>query len=250
MKQRTGWRKHLPESLWPVIVGPLIVGLVLAGVTGAAKGLFVDDPAPDLLGLDPVVHNGPAEYEGWLNSEGFRVSQQTSDSGTRVELRLKNEGERRAYITAATFTISRLIRVPPCGAGGGVMLSGHYAVVLPRDAAEGETIEAPIDRQILPDGVDRFEFRVGRDRDGMDVGLTYVYQLDVALRHDGASEPVDVGRILVALPGVPSIAATGLNRPPSEQQGCIEDTVKSLQEAAELDGTRSPALERLLAEAH
>lgn len=243
--KRGGPRKFAPLNLWTVVVAPLIVGVALLGINAGFNGIFSNGPSSDLIGLDPVVHNGMADYES-ASFRGARASRQTDDSKPRVELRLKNEGERRAYITAATLTVHKLIQVPPCGAGGGVLLSGHYEVTLPREAGEGDTVEVPIDRQVPPDGVDRFEFRIGREYSPRhDEGRTFVYQLDVGLRHDGAKEPVNVGRILIAVPATPSVYALGLELPPASR-GCTKPALEDFREAAELDGFRSPQLEHLI----
>ncbi|HEY5708746.1 MAG TPA: hypothetical protein VIS51_05075 [Solirubrobacterales bacterium] len=237
--KHTGWRKLLLENLWVVIIGPIVVGLAIAGISGAFKGLTSEKPGPEIEALESVVRNGASEHEiiDVPNSD-FIGSRQTGRSRARVEVRLRNTGERRTVITDAVVTIRKLIAVPPCGVGGGIEVSNTYDVVLPRHAAEGDSVEFPINQQIAPDGVDRFVFTVGHSRDAGEV----VYQLDLAVRHDNAKEPSEVGRVLIALPGAPTTYRLYLD----SRQGCGQEVIDSLREAAELEGVRSPQLERAL----
>ena len=240
--KRTGWRKLLLENLWVVIIGPIVVGLAIAGISGAFKGLTSEDPGPAIEALEPVVRNGASDHEiiNVPNSD-FTGSRQTDRSRARVEVRLRNTGERRTVITDAVVTISKLIAVPPCGLGGGIEVSNTYDVVLPRHAADGDSVEFPINQQIAPDGVDRFVFTVGHDHDAGQV----VYQLDLAVRHDNEKEPSEVGRVLIALPGAPTTARLYLDDPPGPRD-CGDEVIDSLREAAQLEGVRSPQLARAL----
>jgi hypothetical protein len=244
--KRPGWRRYLPENPWTVLIGPLVVALAVAGVTAAVKAIGSSDPAPDLRALEPVVHNGLAESE-FLRVGGSNIpaSRQSDRSKPRIELRLENTGEKRTYITAAVFTVRKVIAIGPCGAGAGVIVSAKYDVVLPERAAEGQQIEVPINQQIAPDGVDRFVFRVGRNAGSADAGVTHVYQLDIAVLHDGSDEPADAGQVLVAVPGSPRVEDLHLDLPPA-QRGCLSDIVDGFAEAARLEGARSPRLDRVL----
>jgi hypothetical protein len=236
--QHTDWRK----LLLVVIIGPIVAGLAIAGISGAFKGLTSEEPGPKIEALDPVVRNGASDYEVIdIPNSDFIGSRQTDRSRARVEIRLRNTGERRTVITDAVVTIRKLIAVPPCGVGAGIEVSNTYDVVLPRHASDGDSVEFPINQQIAPDGVDRFVFTVGHNRDAGEV----VYQLDLAVRHDNAKEPSEVGRVLIALPGAPTTDRLYLDTPPAER-GCGQEVIDSLREAAQLEGVRSPQLERAL----
>lgn len=239
--KHTGWRKLLLENLWAVIAA-IVVGLAIAGISGAFKGLTSEEPGPAIEALEPVVHNGAGEHEIIdIPNSDFVGSRQTDRSRARVEVRLKNTGERRTVITDAVVTIRKLVAVPPCGLGGGIEVSNTYDVVLPRHAADGDSVEFPINQQIAPDGVDRFVFTVGQDDD---VGQV-VYQLDLAVRHDNEKEPSEIGRVLIALPGAPTTARHYLDDPPGPRD-CGDEVIDSLREAAQLEGVRSPQLDRAL----
>jgi len=172
-------------------------------------------------------------------------TRQTDSSKARIEIRLKNEGEERSYLTSAVFTVRKLLRVAPCGIGAGIVVGGHYDVVLPRKASKDQTVELPINQQVAPDGVARFVFRVGRRFSNADTGRMFVYQLDVAVRHDGADDPTEVGRVLLLLPGSPAMDELNFDLPPT-QRGCVQDTLDSFREAAQLEGIRSLQFERTL----
>jgi hypothetical protein len=236
--QLTGW----PKLLLVAIIAPIVVGLAIAAITGAFKGIASETPGPEIEALEPVVHNGASEHEIVdVPNSRFVGSRQTDRSRARVEVRLRNTGERRTFITDAVVTIRKMIAVPPCGVGGGIEVSNTYDVVVPRHATDGDSVGFPINQQIAPDGVDRFVFTVGHDRDAGEV----VYQLDLAVRHDNEKEPLEVGRVLIALPGAPTTYRSYLGSP-AAQQGCGGGVIDSLREAAQLDGVRSPQLERAL----
>jgi hypothetical protein len=249
-KKRSGWRKLLPENVWAVVIGPIVVGLTIAGVIALVNSLTSKEPEPELQGLDPVVHNGIAKFR-YSNpaTPTLGTSHQTDESKARIEIRLKNNGDQRTYLTSAIFTVRKQIVITPCGLGAGVPISGSYEVVLPRRSAPGEKVEVPIDQQIGPDEADRFVFRVGPELSERDLGLTLVYQLDIAVRHDGSDEPAGVGQAVIALPGSPRdfiLPSDIVGRPPT---GCAQDTLNKLREAAQLDGVRSPEFQSVLASA-
>lgn len=240
--KQTDWRKLLLKNLWAVIIGPIVVGLAIAWINGSFKGLTSEEPGPAIEALEPVVRNGAGDHEIIdIPNSDFIGSRQTDRSRVRVEVRLRNTGKRRTVITDAVVTIRKLIAVPPCGLGGGIEVSNTYDVVLPRHAADGDSVEFPINQQIAPDGVDRFVFTVGHDNDAGEA----IYQLDFAVRHDNENGPSEVGRVLIALPGVPATALLYLDDPPA-QRDCGQEVIDSLREAAQLEGVRSPQLDRVL----
>lgn len=118
--KHTGWRKLLLKNLWAVIIAPIVVGLAIAWINGDFKGLTSKEPGPAIEALEPVVRNGARDHEIIdIPNSDFIGSRQTDRSRARVEVRLRNTGERRTVITDAVVTIRKLIAVPPCGLGGG-----------------------------------------------------------------------------------------------------------------------------------
>lgn len=102
-------------------------------------------------------------------------------------------------------------------------------------------MEFPINQQIAPDGVDRFAFTVGHDRDGVRV---FVYQLDLAVRHDNAKNPPrsDAFSSHCRAHRPWTVFTWTLHR----RRGCGQEVIDSLREAAQLEGVRSPQLDRAL----
>lgn len=240
--KHTGRRESLSKYLWVVIIGPIVVGLALAGISGAFKSFTSEEPNPEIEAFEPVVRNGASEHESVdIPNSDFVGTRRTDRSRARVEIRLRNTGERRTVITGAVVTIHKLIAVPPCGVGAGIEVSNTYDVVLPRHAADGTSMEFPINQQIAPDEVDRFVFTVGQHLYAGEA----VYQLDLAVRHDNEADPSEVGRVLIALPGAPTSALGYLDDPPGPRD-CGDEVIDSLREAAQLEGVRSPQLERAL----
>jgi hypothetical protein len=250
---RSGWRKLLPDNPW-AIIGPIIAALTVAGVTAVVTGITSSEPAGELQGFDPVVANPAVNYEGVPDpsNPALTASRQTDDSKPRIEVRLQNIGNRRSVLTSAILTVRREVVVAPCGLGAGLLVSATYDVLLPNRAAEGQAIEVPINQQLGPDEADRFTFNLGLEDPAKDFGLTLVYQLDIAVRHDNSDKPVDLGRVVVALPGTPrpdtlDYMLQGLSINPEE--ACVQDFFNKLGQVSQLDGVRSPELESLLAAA-
>ncbi len=237
-EKRSGWRRFLPENLWALVIAPILVAFVIAG----AKGLASEDPGPSIQALEPVVHNPESESKVLTLSSGLAASRRTDRSKARIEIRLQNTGERRTYITEAIVTVRKVIAIPPCGVGAGLRLSAAYDILIPRDAGPGDTVEVPINQTIPGDGVDRFVFRIDR-REGETDLADSIYQLDLAVRHDNAAKPIDVGRVVISLPGAPWAGAFKTDDP----SGCQLPVFDAVKEAAGLDGVKSPQLENVFA---
>jgi hypothetical protein len=231
-------RKYLPDNLWPLVIAPIVVLLAGAGIGAAVSALNAEAPTQTIRSLEPVVHNGPAESEEVaMQGSHLLATRQTDKSKARVEIRLENAGARRTYITSAIFTVEKVIEVPSCRNGASIAVSAHYDVLLPGSAGGGEKLEVPVNQQIAPDGVDRFVFRVGQRSGGSELD-TVIYQLGISVSHDGASEPVEVGQVLLALPGSPTRQDLYLGSP-SARHGCGPEALEAFQAAAQLDGVRS-----------
>ena len=198
-----------------------------------------------------MVANPTINYEGLPDPSdpANTASRQTEDSKPRIEVRLQNTGNRRSVLTSAILTVRKEVVVTPCGLGAGLLLSTTYDVRLPNRAAEGQTVEIPIDQQLGPDEADRFAFNLGLEDPAKDFGLTLVYQLDVAVRHDNSDKPVDLGRVVVALPGSPPPEYTLPAEFLSAEEPCEKDVLNKLGQVQQLDGVRSPELQSLLAAA-
>jgi hypothetical protein len=247
---RTGLRRFLPRDPWQVLIGPLILLVAGAGITALMSGGGEDKPAPKrplLEALPPVVQNGELESDAIPAGENLTASRQTDASKPRVEVRLHNTGTRRSVLTSARFTITDFARITPCGLGAGLVVSASYDVVLPVGPRPGQVLETSINQQLAPDQADRFVFRLGLGRAIEDVlGEIFVYELRLAVTHDNESEPVDVGRAVVALPGAPLPDVLGSFNAPGTTT-CTDVPPPAVRRVLEFKGARSPELDQAFA---
>lgn len=251
--ERRGLKRFLPRDAWQVLLGPLIVVIAGAGITALVTG-GADEPqsTPEpkravLEALPPVVQNGPFEGRSVQLASGETATGHDNASKPRVEVRLHNTGTRRAVLTSARFTVTDFVRVVPCGLGAGLVASARYDVVLPVKPRGGETVEVPINQQLGPDEADRFVFRLGVDDLEKVLGLIDVYQLRVTVAHDNESQPIDVGRVVVVLPGAPEPFAIEFFPVPGTTT-CSRAPSKAARRALTLEGTRSPEVEQAFAD--
>jgi len=252
--ERRGWKRLLPKDPWQVVIGPILVVLVGAGVTllvssggsdGGSNG-GSHNKAAELQPLAPVVENPVRRYAGDVvksgPNKGLTAFHQTDGSKPRVEIRLHNVGNQRAVLTSARFTVRRFAIVSPCGQGAALFVSRKYDVTLPEGA--GRTVEVPIDQQLGPDQADRFVFRLTAQGYKRHIADALVYEIDVSVMHDNSPKPLRVGRVVIAIPGaLEPDRLSGFNangdqcpkRPPDEQRM-----------AATFTGVRSPELDSYL----
>src|SRR3954452_20226374 len=159
---RHGWRRLLPPNPWQLLIAPIIVGAVAAGISVLTRE-HEPEKRVALKGLPPVVINPEEQLESAPpvrtgHQRGVRPGRQTESSKPRIEVRLHNTGTRRAVLTSAVFTVRRRSVFEPCGSGAGLLVSTRYDVTLPDRA--GASVEVPIDQQLGPDEADRFSFRL------------------------------------------------------------------------------------------
>jgi hypothetical protein len=245
---RQGWRRLLPPNPWQLLIAPIIVGAVAAGV-----GVLTREDEPEkrvaLKGLPPVVINPAEQVEPGAPIEsgrqkGVRPGRQTEASKPRIEIRLHNTGTRRAVLTSAVFTVRRRSVFHPCGEGSGLLVSTRYDVTLPD--REGASVEVPIDQQLGPDEADRFAFRVTAP--GVLTrfqGDTLIYELDVGVRHDDDPAPLHVGRAVVAIPGTPE-PSVKYSFPVAGGSACVETPPPEQIAPTTFTGARSSELDAFL----
>jgi hypothetical protein len=246
-KSRTGLRRFLPRDPWQVLIAPLILLVAGAGITALMNGGEAEkEPKRPLLeALPPVVQNGEMEADQIPAGDNLTASRQSDASKPRVEVRVHNTGTRRSVLTSARFTITDFARITPCGLGAGLVASARYDVVLPIAPRSGQVLETPINQQLGPDQADRFVFRLGVGRAIEEVlGETLVYELRVAVVHDNEPKPVDVGRVVVALPSaVPPDFLQAFSAPGTND--CVEDPPPAFRRALQFEGTRSPEVDQM-----
>lgn len=203
--QRRGWRRLVPKDPWQIILGPVILAVIGAGLAVLTRP-HEAKKVPSLQALPPVVVNHAEKVEAAIVTTGIDKGQvgsrQTDSSKPRIEIRLHNQGTSRAVLTSARFVVRRFSDFPVCGQGAGLFVSARYDAMLPDKA--GAVVEVPIDQQLGPDEADRFAFRLSAQHyDPTYLGHYLFYELDVSVRHDNAPKPLDVGRVAIAIPGAP-----------------------------------------------
>ena len=148
-----------------------------------------------------VVRNGWPDYR---EDDAEAGGVQTLASAPTVALTLLNEGNHRVLLTEARVEIEDYASFHICYSQGGgpVPVSGRYAIRLPTAPLPSErTVQTSLQppQQLGPDEAARIELRFGTDG-GMDAD--HLYALRVKLRTSDDGEEIDVGRFVLAFPGV------------------------------------------------
>jgi hypothetical protein len=121
----------------------------------------------------------------------------------RVVLTMSNVGDRRAVLTGMVFTVRDYAEIRPCQAGAATLVDGSYEVKLPVPGRRGQRVPLDLDRNIAPDGVDRFALRFAVPFDALNSGGESLYVLDVAVRTSRAPTPRRIGTVALSAPGIP-----------------------------------------------
>jgi len=153
----------------------------------------------------PTLRHQPATNRPKIKVVALRVQsgRDTADPHD-IEIVTHNTGTQRTVITRATLTVRGYLYVPVCASqGGGVPLSATYGVVLPANPSTGHVIGVDLNQQMGADEADRFAINFRSITTSPERGTDF-YVLHVALEHDGASEPVDAGDVIVAVPALPA----------------------------------------------
>ena len=133
------------------------------------------------------------------------------DDPSRLDIKLHNVGTRRLVLTRARVSVLAVVRLPLCYSQGGLGVTGHYDVTLP---ARTGSVEVHLHQQLGPDEADRFRLAVGTSKNNLQISTpataasparlrSLVYRLRVAIFHDGAATPIDLGEALVSVPSAP-----------------------------------------------
>lgn len=231
-----GWRQLSTDQRWAVLFGPILVAVVAGLLIPRLNDLLPGTgPAGDLQVIDSIVHNPDGDH-----LEAGRPN-------PKLEVKVHNTGTRRVVITHGQVEVRQLIVLPWCEAPGAALReTGRYDVALPASPGSNGVVEVPVNQQVGPDEADRFAFSFGVVRTEPPESVRYtvrVYQLDVALRHDGGGAPVKVGTFVLALPSVPGIHERAAIFPERGifPRRCAKSNRASARRALQLDGRRSEA---------
>jgi hypothetical protein len=122
-----------------------------------------------------------------------------------LELLVRNSGGGRSVISRARLKIRRVYAFHLCFAQGNLSLSERYGVELSTRAKAGEIVEVPLHQQVGPDQADRFRINLEarpKEISGL-VWTLYLFEIAVALNHDGQKAPLRMGTVQISLPTVP-----------------------------------------------
>jgi hypothetical protein len=194
-------------GLVTLIVAPVAVALISNALSGDNSNTEAGiELAPDLRADKFVVRNPEyrtVQTEAVIDGVKQPAFKQTQASMPRVVLTVSNTGDRRAVITGMVFTVRDYAELRPCQAGAATQLGGEYQVRLPVPARSGQSIPLDLDRNIAPDGVDRFALRFAVPFEALNLGGEQLYILDVAARVSGVAERQRLGTIAISAPGIP-----------------------------------------------
>jgi hypothetical protein len=217
-----------------------------AGIIAAVTGIFSGSPparvaAPRSAG--PLqVHNPPVGAEVVADA-----ARQSKSSMPLVDVLLHNTGTRRTVISQARFVVRGFGRLSDCrppAVGARLTESARYDVLLPVSPRVGASVSASVSQELAPDEADRFGFRFGNAASNPDDPGAYVYLLDVQLLHDNIGAPLDLGDVLLALPGTP--AADVVGAAPENGKGCVTRNYDLLRHLSTLRPVMSAEMRALL----
>jgi hypothetical protein len=238
---RSSWWRRV--KLWQVVVAPASVAVVMALVTPAIADLVTPGPAPAVALAAPLVVRNPLPA-GEDVGDGER---QTDASKPALDVTVRNSGDEGTVLHRARFTVRGFGVLGYCGDGAGAALqvSAEYDVEVPLDPRVGDWIDAPIRHTLGSDEADRFAFRFGNPELGPTDIIGFVYLLDVELVHGLDERSLDVGSVLISVPGIPSLEAVG----PGEyaDPGCVAENRALLDQLLAGEPARSPELDELAA---
>lgn len=250
---RGKWRELSFEKQLSILLAPLLVALVSGLIIPRVNELFTREPESHLEVVDLVVHNRVAKYR-FVESRG---DVQTKDSVPSIEVILHNTGNRRSVVTRAAFTIHNLVNIEPCySRRSDLTISSSYDIELPTRPRIGQTIEIPVSQQLGADEADRFAFRLGSPIHHHFPGVlrgAFVYRLGVSLSHDNEKDPLNVGTVVISVPGLPGALWTKAAQASSDMsthppvKRCLQSNTSAVRSILVLSGERSRELTELSA---
>jgi hypothetical protein len=192
------------------------------------------------------------------------VVKQTQDKPS-AEVILHNLGSQRSIVTEAQTQILAAGQLTLCGSQGELDLSENYNVLLPATPAAGEVISTPLHEQLAGDEADRFSlsFATVGSASLKEFKLPqriHVYELQLALLHDDQGSPLQLGKVVIAVPTTPRISEYFLTAATTaaafrrhmmrafgrrfyvEHRACYRHNGLALKRLLALPGARDPAL--------
>jgi hypothetical protein len=223
------------EKLVVAIIVPIAVVLL-----GAALTWWTNRPTTDVEVVDLTVVEGEV-VEG----------QQPGELGIvppRIQVALRNLGDQVSVVTGAQLKILDHAFLAICEAGGALMVSQTYDVLLPLDPTPNEVVGVDVVQELQPNQADRFEFSLQTPQpEEVFATGTHLYRIGVSLIRDGNAETLDAGVAIVGAPvlnvDIDSIGVTAdLLESPDEVGACYRNFRFEYQRVQGWEGQRSPQL--------
>ncbi len=213
---------------WQVVTTGVAVPVLLAAVALVPWPWLQDDPVPELRvdGVSVVAPERPGE------------------APPAVEVSVHNAGDTVSVIRAIEVEVLAYERLRICEAGGGVVPSASYDVLLPVRDPVGERVRVDERFEVVPQRADAFTLALAVPEAAVHDG-THVYRLRVRLEHSGGDEPVDAGVAVVPVPSLPD--AFGVSGEGATYGGdvgrCYAETADAFARVLTWDGARPPGLD-------
>ncbi len=189
-RQDTGATKKdrwlTPEKLVVAIIVPIFVA-----VLGVALTWWANRPETHIEVVSLTVEEGET-VEGETPGEYEFVP-------PRVQVALRNVGDQVSVVTGAQLEVLDHAYFEICEAGGALVVSRTYDVLLPLDPEPGQVLNVDVAQELEPDKADLFEFAM-QTPEPENVSGTHVYRLQISLTRDGGAEVLDAGVVIVGAP--------------------------------------------------
>ena len=206
------------------------MGVVLAAAAVVVPVVlwWADSPAADLRvdGLSVAVPSGAEE-------------------GTAtVRVTLHNAGEVVTVVRAVEVEVLAHERLPICEAGGGIVPSATYGLVLPVEGAVGSRLRFGEPFEVTANRADAFELQLSVPEAALVSDDAHMYQLRVRLLHSGSTRPLDAGVVVVPVPSMPdSYSVSGEGATIGGDVGeCYAGATEAYERASTWDGARPPGM--------
>lgn len=213
------------------------VGLAFAGtptLTATASPIPTPTPSPT---TSPTPNPFADAYVELID-----VSVDDKDRAPIIDIKVRNIGEKIAFLKRAVFQVLDYRIIPFCPRGGGVDSSYTYDVGLPVYITNlPYKTEINISQSIEPNDVDRFQFRMGTSGQGLEF---IIYQLEIGILYNvGEDNKINTDKIIIAIQQQTQIV--GYTAPGSDDpyyDACLKQYYENAIYMLNLPGIRSNQL--------
>jgi hypothetical protein len=165
-----------------------------------------------------------------------------SDEFPKLDIKIRNTGEKVAFLKQANFKVRKIWRLRPLILPNAVKVSWNYNVMLPISGTP-YSISKSISQSIEPNAVDRFTFTLGNDAQ---TGLEeYVFLMTVELIYDEDDKSLTSPNLLFAARGACEILSAYSPGGDFAKNITIQNK-RLVTEINRIDGIKSKRLKELI----